>query len=63
MGEVINLRLRRKDRKRGEKDKAAAEKRNVFGESKNLKSLRKKEKAQLDKAVEGAKRDKPETNA
>jgi hypothetical protein len=59
MADIINLRQKRKEKKRAEKGKQAAGNRSLFGEGKNLKSLRKKEKSQFEKHLEGAKRDKP----
>lgn len=62
MAEVINLRAKRKEKKREEKSKQASENRSLYGESKNLKKLRKHEKTQIDKTLEGAKRGNPDTN-
>jgi hypothetical protein len=60
MADIINLRQKRKEKKRSDKSQQASGNRALFGESKNVKSLSKKEKAQVEKTVEGAKRDKPE---
>lgn len=60
MAKIINLRQKRKEKKREEKDKQASGNRALFGESKPVKSLRKKDKAQLDKHLKGARRDKPD---
>ena len=63
MGEVINLRLRRKDTKREEKEKSASENRVKFGEGKGAKTLRKRESEKAEKHLSGVKRDLPETDA
>jgi hypothetical protein len=56
---IINLRQKRKDKKREEKNKNAAENRLRFGETKNIKTARKKEKIKLERNLEGAKRGPP----
>jgi hypothetical protein len=60
MADIINLRQKRKDKKRDEKDKQASGNRALFGESKNERSLREHEREKVDKTMDGAKRDRPD---
>ena len=60
MADLINLRQKRKDKKREEKEKQASGNRALFGETKLSKLKREKEKAQIDKSLEGARRNKPD---
>lgn len=60
MADVINLKHKRKDKARSEKEKTAAENRRKFGRTKQEKQL---EKAKTDKAqrhIEGHKRETEE---
>jgi Domain of unknown function (DUF4169) len=52
MAEIINLRLARKAKSRGEAEKTAEQNRVIFGQTKAEKKLRAAEKARSDKALE-----------
>jgi hypothetical protein len=56
-GEVINLRLARKNKARGEAEKLAEENRAKFGRSRAEKSLSAATKNLTDKTLDGLKRD------
>lgn len=57
MAEIVNLRMARKRRDRGEKDKAAADARTKHGVSKAQRESGKAEKARADRELDGARRE------
>ncbi|MBR0552579.1 DUF4169 family protein [Stakelama marina] len=57
MGEVVNLRLARKAKKRAEKEQTAATNRAAFGQSKAEKAAEKAESDRQTSILDGAKRD------
>lgn len=57
MGDLVNLKQRRKQAKREADDKAAAENRIKFGISKAKKNLTKAQQVLSDKSLDGHKRD------
>ena len=59
MGEVVNLRQARKQKVRAEKDLKAAENRAQFGRSKHEKAVTRALKAQVEKALDQGKLEKP----
>ena len=60
MAEVINLRQARKQKARTEKEHKAAENRAQYGRSKHEKAVTRALKAQVEKALDQGKREKPE---
>jgi len=58
MGEVVNLRLARKAKRRVEKEKIAAANRAAFGRSKAEKAVTKAEANRLDRDLDGVRRDR-----
>ena len=58
--DVINLRQARKQKARTEKDHKAAENRAQFGRTKHEKAVTRALKAQVDKALDQGKLEKPE---
>lgn len=62
MGEIVNLRSRRKQRVRTEKERRAAENRAKFGLSKAAKSRIGREREQTCRNVDGAKLDPSDTD-
>ena len=59
MGEVVNLRQARKQKVRAEKELKAAENRAQFGRSKHEKAVTRALKAQVEKALDQGKLEKP----
>jgi len=59
MADVINLRQARKQKARAEKDQKAAENRAQYGRSKHEKTVTRALKAQVEKALDQGKLDKP----
>lgn len=59
MADVINLRQARKQKARSEKEQQAAENRAQYGRTKHEKAVTRALKAQVDKALDGGKREKP----
>jgi hypothetical protein len=59
MADVINLRQARKQKARAEKDQKAAENRAQYGRSKHEKTVTGALKAQVEKALDQGKLDKP----
>jgi hypothetical protein len=57
MGEVVNLRLARKAKRRAEKETAAATNRAAFGRSKAEKAAAETEADRLNRDLDGARRD------
>jgi hypothetical protein len=60
MAEVINLRQARKQKARADKDQKAAENRTQFGRSRHEKTVTRALKAQVEKALDQGKLEKPE---
>jgi hypothetical protein len=60
MADVINLRQARKQKARAEKDQKASENRAQYGRSKHEKAVTRALKAQVDKALDQGKLEKPE---
>ena len=60
MAEVVNLRQARKHKARAEKERNAAENRAQFGRSKHEKAVTRALKAQVEKALDQGKLDKPQ---
>ena len=60
MAEVINLRQARKQKARADKDQKAAENRAQFGRSRHEKTVTRALKAQVEKALDQGKLEKPE---
>ena len=59
MADVINLRQARKQKARAEKDQKAAENRAQYGRSKHEKAVTRALKAQVERALDQGKLDKP----
>ena len=57
MAEIVNLRLARKAKKRGEAERQAAANRSRHGESKGERLRRVQEAERLARTIEGARRD------
>ena len=60
MAEVINLRQARKQKARADKDQKAVENRAQFGRSRHEKTVTRALKAQVEKALDQGKLEKPE---
>ncbi len=60
MGEVVNLRLARKRAARAAGDEAAARNRARHGVSKAERETNRREAAETDRRLDGAKRDRPD---
>jgi len=58
MGEIVNLRLARKAKRRAEKDTAAAANRAAFGQTKAEKAAADAEADRLSRDLDGARRDR-----
>lgn len=58
MGEVVNLRLARKAKRRGAADAAAAQNRATFGASKSERAQTTAEQERRDRALDDAKRER-----
>lgn len=57
MGEVVNLRLARKARRRAAGEATGAANRNAFGRTKAEKAASRIERERVDRALDGAKRE------
>ncbi|MFW2850905.1 DUF4169 family protein [Sphingomonas sp. TX0543] len=57
MGEVVNLRLARKARRRAAGEAIAAANRNAFGRTKAEKAASRIERERVDRALDGARRE------
>jgi hypothetical protein len=62
MADVINLRQARKQKARAEKDQKAAENRAQYGRSKHEKAVTRALKAQVEKALDQGKLEKPSSD-
>jgi len=62
MADVVNLRQARKQKARAEKDQKAAENRAQYGRSKHEKAVTRALKAQVEKALDQGKLEKPSSD-